>query len=189
MDIVAAAAAAAQEPAMDPTLLAVLSIFGGVAVTAGAGLFGAWIQSRREHRKWLRERRIHTYDRAHRLVEDMRYGDHDRDVADHYIKKIEDLANEAGIPPADREKFVDQAREAVGGDIHSPRGVYDWTRDIRARKVEIEASLALVGTPDVRRRLDKVIGTLNEKDTIAYQLELDGLEAAMRKALGIKHEA
>lgn len=42
---------------MDPTLLAVLSIFGGAALTAGAGFVGTRVQSRREHDRWLREQR------------------------------------------------------------------------------------------------------------------------------------
>lgn len=42
---------------IDPTLLALLSIFGGATLTVIAGFFGAWIQSRREHSKWLREQR------------------------------------------------------------------------------------------------------------------------------------
>jgi len=46
---------------LDPTLLALLSIFGGVAVTVVAGLVGAWIQGRREHRRWLRDRRLEAW--------------------------------------------------------------------------------------------------------------------------------
>lgn len=54
---------------MDPTLLAILSIFGGASLTAGAGFFGAWLQSRREHARWLREQRYEAYARliAHQL--------------------------------------------------------------------------------------------------------------------------
>lgn len=44
-------------PALDPTLLALLSIFGGAALTVAAGFVGAWIQGRREHTKWLRDQR------------------------------------------------------------------------------------------------------------------------------------
>jgi hypothetical protein len=46
---------------MDPITLALLSAFGGVTVTALAGLFGAWIQSRREHARWPHERRYAAY--------------------------------------------------------------------------------------------------------------------------------
>lgn len=46
---------------MDSTLLAILSIFGGALLTACAGFLGAWIQGRREHRRWIRERRFDAY--------------------------------------------------------------------------------------------------------------------------------
>jgi hypothetical protein len=48
---------------MDSALLAVLSIFGGAALTAGAGFIGAWLQSRREHSRWLREQRYEAFSR------------------------------------------------------------------------------------------------------------------------------
>lgn len=57
-------------PAIDPTLLALLSIFGGVLVTVGAGLLGAWIQGRREHRTWLRAERLTAYAAFLSVVED-----------------------------------------------------------------------------------------------------------------------
>jgi hypothetical protein len=46
---------------MDPVTLALLSVFGGVTVTALAGLLGAWIQSRRERARWLHERRYAAF--------------------------------------------------------------------------------------------------------------------------------
>lgn len=55
---------AAQAVVIDPTALALLSIFGGVIVTALVGLLGAWIQSRREHSRWLRERRFDAITKA-----------------------------------------------------------------------------------------------------------------------------
>lgn len=54
-------AAVAATVALDPTLLAILSIFGGAALTVIAGFFGAWIQSRREHSRWIRERRLEAF--------------------------------------------------------------------------------------------------------------------------------
>ncbi len=47
--------------AMDPLALALLSIFGGAALTAGAGFLGAWIQSRRETARWWRDERLSAY--------------------------------------------------------------------------------------------------------------------------------
>jgi len=47
--------------AIDPTVLALLSIFGGALLTAAAGAWGAWRQSKREHTRWARERRYEAY--------------------------------------------------------------------------------------------------------------------------------
>lgn len=55
------AAAPTPSPAIDPTVLAILSIFGGALIAALAGLIGAWIQARREHRAWLREKRYEAF--------------------------------------------------------------------------------------------------------------------------------
>ena len=48
-------------PPIDPTVLALLSIFGGVVLTITAGAIGALIQHRREHGKWLRDQRLRVY--------------------------------------------------------------------------------------------------------------------------------
>lgn len=42
-------------------LITLLSIFGGAVLTAVAGLFGAWKQSRREHDRWVRQERLRVY--------------------------------------------------------------------------------------------------------------------------------
>ncbi|HEY8590056.1 MAG TPA: hypothetical protein VIL55_10950 [Naasia sp.] len=46
---------------MDPVTLALVSAFGGVTVTALAGLAGAWIQHRREYARWLHGKRYAAY--------------------------------------------------------------------------------------------------------------------------------
>jgi hypothetical protein len=48
-------------PTIDPTVLALLSIFGGVILTIIAGALGALIQHQREHSKWLRDQRLRVY--------------------------------------------------------------------------------------------------------------------------------
>lgn len=40
-----------------------LTALGGAAVTAAAGVLGAWVQGRREHKRWVRERRYEAYVR------------------------------------------------------------------------------------------------------------------------------
>lgn len=54
--------AATTAAAIDPTLLVLLPIIGVVATILG-GLLGAWIQGRREHKKWKREKRYEAYVR------------------------------------------------------------------------------------------------------------------------------
>ncbi len=56
----AATDAATTAAVIDPTLIVLLPIIGVIATILG-GLLGAWIQGRREHRKWLRERRFDAY--------------------------------------------------------------------------------------------------------------------------------
>lgn len=52
---------AARVAVIDPTALALLSIFGGAALTVIAGFIGAWLQTRREHDRWVREKRLTAY--------------------------------------------------------------------------------------------------------------------------------
>lgn len=46
---------------IDPWLTLIVGACGAAALTVAGGLIGAWIQSIREHRKWLRERRHEAY--------------------------------------------------------------------------------------------------------------------------------
>ncbi|MGH3040267.1 MAG: hypothetical protein ACRDNG_00740 [Gaiellaceae bacterium] len=46
---------------IDPLLALLVGAFGAAILTVIGGLIGAWIQSIREHRKWLRERRLDAY--------------------------------------------------------------------------------------------------------------------------------
>ncbi|WP_166874426.1 hypothetical protein [Salinibacterium sp. ZJ450] len=55
------ATSATSAAAIDPTMLALLSIFGGVIITVLAGFIGAWLQAKRDRTKWIRERRLEAY--------------------------------------------------------------------------------------------------------------------------------
>lgn len=46
---------------IDPLFTLFVGAFGAASLTVIGGLIGAWIQSVREHRKWLRERRFEAY--------------------------------------------------------------------------------------------------------------------------------
>ncbi|MFF2487236.1 hypothetical protein ACFVSU_12595 [Microbacterium sp. NPDC058062] len=64
-------------PPIDPTALALLSIFGGVVLTIIAGGIGALIQHRRENTKWLRDNRLRVYSGFLSAVEQIGLGDDD----------------------------------------------------------------------------------------------------------------
>ncbi|MWB99071.1 hypothetical protein [Agromyces seonyuensis] len=46
------------------TLITLIPVVTGAFLAAAFGLLGAWIQSRREHSRWLRERRFDAYTAA-----------------------------------------------------------------------------------------------------------------------------
>jgi len=66
--------AATAQPA-DSASIVLLSIFGGAALTALAGLFGAWLQGRREHKKWVRERRFEAFTAAESVFTQLTFMD------------------------------------------------------------------------------------------------------------------
>jgi hypothetical protein len=47
--------------AIDPLLSLLVGAFGAAALTVGGGLAGAYIQSKREHARWIREQRLGAY--------------------------------------------------------------------------------------------------------------------------------
>lgn len=67
---------------IDPTALSLLSIFGGAAITVGAGFLGAWIQGRREHKRWLRDQRFDLYSRAAGVLYELSQAPSDRELVD-----------------------------------------------------------------------------------------------------------
>lgn len=170
---------------LDPTLLAVLSIFGGAALTALAGFIGSSVQSNREQKHWVRGERLKVYQQVHQLVEEMRYNEQDRVSSERYLENAERLAKEQGMSDSARKELVKRLSEAFVTDRHSAKGMYVWSREILARKIEIQAALALVGTPRVTDCLERVFGALADKDNAGYRTSLENLEREMRKSLSI----
>lgn len=171
---------------IDPTVLAILSIFGGAALTALAGLIGAGINASREHNRWLREQRISAYERAHGLLEEMRYHTQDERDVERFRKELDALADERGLSKEDRAKLVEKGLRAFNGKRFTPEASYAWSREILARKIEIQASIALLGTRDVDARFDAAFGPLTDQDREGYKRAMLDLELAMRKALKVK---
>lgn len=173
---------------IDPTALAILSIFGGAALTAFAGLIGASINARREHSRWVREQRISVYERALGLLEEVRYRERDRVQHEDFRSTLTASAGQRGLGGEAREAFVRNGLRAVGGDRFSAEESLKWSRGIVARKIEIQASLSLLGSSTVNSRFDDAFGPLADKDHEAYTHALKSLEDAMRDALRIKNQ-
>ena len=97
-----------------------LSLVAGVVLSVLAGLFGAWIQSRNEHSKWLRERRYEVY-RAFIAA------------ADYYL-----LASspQSLIKVTDQEFSRDFMEKAGAVTMIGPNSVEDASSHVRAKVME-----------------------------------------------------
>ncbi|MFJ4224946.1 hypothetical protein [Microbacterium sp. NPDC089695] len=156
-----ATAASTREVAIDPTLLAVLSIFGGVALTAGAALLGAWIQSRREHDKWIREQRLAAFIASRVYVTNARS----------LIQKFRKTQAEAAAG--------DKAASARMADIHKE------STALLASFAEASAPLTIVGPDDVNDAVRAVSKAITDNDQVAVDVADKLVVERMRTALRI----
>lgn len=154
MDVLLAAATATDGAKLDPLVLAMFSI-GGVFVTAGAGLFGAWVQGQREHSRWIRERRLDAYTQILTLHNEV-------DVLNMRTKAVA----KAGVADSDttvsvqRDRLIDMFPAAV-------------------------TPLAILGPTAVSKASDKLVSLARNEDSSAYLAAENELIAAMRSALKI----
>lgn len=160
---------------MDPTLLALLSIFGGAALTVIAGFIGAWIQGRREHKKWLREQRLNAYLQALAFVRGII-------VARIQIEALRDQVNKRKQPgeadPANAA-HLQQIRETldrVGENLNA----------MPERISEVMAPLGILGPPAVESAMSAFLPLLSVSDLKATEAAEKVLVAAMRAALKVK---
>ena len=170
--------------ALDPTLLALLSIFGGAALTVAAGFIGAWIQSRREHDKWLREQRYQAY--LDYLKKKDKY---DREAARiNHVRQVFDSAT-SGLSPAFANE--DQLLEAIADLADIGEGVDHVRERLRAQQAEFDvlyaelyeaiAAFSLLGP----RSVIDAARALTRAEPGERGPQLNDLESAMRAALSI----
>ncbi|MCK6081479.1 hypothetical protein KZX37_08330 [Microbacterium sp. EYE_5] len=174
-------------PGIDPLTLALLSIFGGAALTAGAGLLGAWLQGRKEHNRWVRERRFEAYvaysqaDDSYNLVR----------------KKLDRL----GEAKTDIEEWLRLRAQSPGAAGEAPTGLRELgttvERQLEAFQ-ELEARLeaahavtihaiapfTILGPESV---IDKARAVVTA-DVKGRQAAVFALEAEMSRTLGIKRK-
>jgi hypothetical protein len=109
-------AASDADPASSVDLSVILlTALGGAIVAALAGLLGAWLQSRREHDMWVRERRFEAYTLY-------------MQVAQRYNVKLSGKTESL-----DDEVFLDEMISAEAAvDLLGPKEMRDLTDEIRS---------------------------------------------------------
>jgi hypothetical protein len=168
--------AAEQTATIDPTLLAFLTIFGAVGVTTIAGAILAVWQSRRDHARWVRERRFEALTRILALAErsarireeGMELMERSADVRDAY--ELGDL--EAGGEAGDLALQLERNLELV--------------RPIEAELVDAAAAVEVLGPNHVIQALNVLSHTYTKGDAQATEDAKDAFVIAVRKALRIK---
>ena len=160
---------------------ALVPVVVGGLLALGGGLLGAWIQGRREHRRWIREQRFDAFQRALRLIE------HKRGLG---FEPVDDVIEEfiardmADSPEAERDEMRERMRHRLGED--DLRGEkFRAMRALELERVEVTTLLALVGPSDVAVHLSAAISAMADDDEDHYDAAVERLVGAMWKPLGI----
>lgn len=154
--------------ALDPTLIVLLPIIGVIATVIG-GFIGAWFQGRREHAKWLRERRLEAYTRALSTASALRGLTIKLEEAKAAIAAETDPAKQAAIAAELDPVLVQISR-------------------IDEELSERLAPLVILGPQDVGDAYSSVIDALEEHGPRHEEVDKaeTALQTKVRKALGIK---
>jgi hypothetical protein len=146
--------------AIDPTVLALLTIFGSVTVTVLVGLIGAWLQSKREHARWLRERRFEAVVNAYALTKGF----------DLNWSKTMKIASSEGATE-DNPRL--QAMLAQADELYT-------------KVAETLAPLAMLGPQDVASNYLDMQNAYESHDKEAFGKAEVAYQESVRRALGIK---
>lgn len=164
---------AGQAAAIDPTLLAFLTIFGATGVTAVAGVVLAIWQSHRDHARWVRERRYEGLTRILALAD--RFARHSAEGME--MKKRSD-----GLCVTGHASAADDLL-ALGDEM---AGNLEQVRSIRDELSDVAATLEIIGPNNVLEALNTYTDTFAGDDVEATELAKDSFVLAARKALRIK---
>jgi hypothetical protein len=174
--IAATTSAADQASTIDPTLLAFLTIFGAAGVTAIAGAVLAIWQARRDHTRWVRERRYEGFTRILALAE---RSARIREEGMELLAQSNELRNaheagdtEAGAAAHDLVAQIENNLELV--------------RPIEAELTEVAATLEVLGPNHVIEALNALSDTYTKGDPDATERAKDDFVIAVRRALAIK---
>lgn len=174
--IIPAANTAAQAAAMDPTLLAFLTIFGAAGVTAVAGAGLAIWQSHRDHARWVRERRYEGLTRVIALAD--HYARHRADGSDMVARSDELHAKHGSGDPSAADSLRTLA-EDMARNLEQIGPLHD-------EMIDVAAALEIIGPSDVLEALNAYTDTFQGDDPDATERAKDAFVIAARKALRIK---
>lgn len=168
--------AAEQTATIDPTLLTLLSIFGAVGVTAitGAGL-AIW-QSKRDHDRWVRERRYEGFTRILALAD--RYA---RYRTEGMVMMARSTELRAAFEAGDTSVGTELNELADEMDSHLAR-----IKPIQDELSDVVATLDILGPPNVLEALNTYTDLFEGGDDAAIDAAKDDFIEATRKTLSIK---
>ncbi|MGM1030618.1 MAG: hypothetical protein ACQEWM_12240 [Actinomycetota bacterium] len=166
---------------VDPVAVAVVSGLGGVALTALVALLGAWLQSRREHKRWIRERRLDAFIALMKNLHQLR-----------------DIASEAAEIEAARARL--QLGKPSGGATGATEAHEHQVAAVEARSARLDervnagveslvdalTPLAVLGPRNVQDAAGDVAEALARRDQTAADKAQEKLDVQVAKALGIK---
>lgn len=197
--IIASAADVGAAVAIDPTALALLGIFGGAALTAIAGWIGAGIQARREHTKWLRERRYETYIEFLRAVRAFQQVQND---SKNIVSPV-DRANAKNLPSTEhlltllnaalQGEQVDLVELTVGAQRRSNHNqtlttkleqYFDRLRNVVRLLHDAIAAFEVLGPSEAATAANDLLTAM--KNAEGFDQSQRRAIAAMRRALGIQ---
>lgn len=162
------AAAAVAAPVLDPTAQILLTVFGAALVTALAGFAGAWLQGRREHARWVRERRYDAYVSAMQVAERWRH--------------LRAMGNET-LSSLKAEEATEEERRLA----HSRLGEHIKAAGVlRAEVSDAAAPLELLGPTSVVDAFNAMTDAFGSDDESASVETNEAFIRAMRKTLRIK---
>ncbi len=165
--------------ALDPVLLSLLSIFGGVLVTVLGGFLGVWMQHRRAHRAWLRERRYEAYVGAYALIKSF-------DLNRYKTLKIA-ARGEASVEEwksADRDAMTPAEIAALESKMDDIRPLLAEADDLYRTVATVLAPVILIGPQSVAQHVYDMQAAYESDDDDALGKAEVAFRDSVQKVLG-----
>lgn len=159
--VITLADGAANAATLNPTALALLSIFGGAALTVVAGFIGAWLQSRREHQRWLRDKRLEAFL-----------------VLEEWLIRFE--WSTGSLEGAKKE--AESGSEAANARLEAVRAE---RAQLKRDQAAAWAALGVLGPAEVDEALSKLLPPVLAGDEAAIEAHFAAVERTMRRSLKI----